>query len=324
MCVPSKAEYIGLNVMVSAFGELQVAPAEPLDEPDDDSDVGLELEEHAAISMPATPKATLNPTAAKSLNERMIEPSANIDGGPYPKLQAVSVAGGSVGSLESPQVDLLVTDCLHVALRESPAAAASAEGYSDAPLSVEAPASEAPASPIVPALGLRQIPPCMKVWHISAAGQGFMLSQSWKAPPVHWSEPVHDNENPLAPPIRPQHTCPPVQSEGAEHPNITPLHMTPGSWQSPVVARGLKQQCWPVAHGTPGHFPAAGRPSGFGPSGCAATTSGLPESLPPSLLGDDDDELHPIATAAPTETAKKNVVFIMKDSLHRNLLRPSH
>jgi hypothetical protein len=76
MCVPSKAEYIGLNVMVSAFGELQAGPAEPLDEPDDDNDVGLGLEEHATTSMPAAPKATLNPTAAKSLNERMIEPSA--------------------------------------------------------------------------------------------------------------------------------------------------------------------------------------------------------------------------------------------------------
>jgi hypothetical protein len=65
--------------MVSAFGELQATSAEPLDEPDDDGDVGgLELEEHAAISMPAAPKATPNPTAAKSLDERMIEPSAKL------------------------------------------------------------------------------------------------------------------------------------------------------------------------------------------------------------------------------------------------------
>jgi hypothetical protein len=138
-----------------------------------------------------------------------------------------------------------------------------------------------------------------------------MLSQSWKPPPVHWSDAVHDNENPFAPPIRPQHTFPPMQSDGAEHPATMPPHMAPGSWHSPVCESGLTQQLCPVAHGTPGHFPAAGGPRGFGPSGCAATTSGLLESTPASPLG-DDDELHPIASATPTETAKKTVVFVMK------------
>jgi len=72
MCFPSKAEYIGLKKTFSASGLVHAPAAEPLDEPDDEVE-GDVLEEHAATCVPAAPKATLIPTAARSLYERMID-----------------------------------------------------------------------------------------------------------------------------------------------------------------------------------------------------------------------------------------------------------
>jgi hypothetical protein len=111
-----------------------------------------------------------------------------------------------------------------------------------------------------------------------------------------------------------QHPLPPEQSAGPEHLSMVmvPLHVIDMSWQRPVFDNGLKQQLCPLEHGTPGHLPAAGAPSGFVAS--ERVDASDPESA--SARAGDDDELHPDAIAKVRLAIKTNEVFIMKSTLH--------